>query len=88
MYLCKLVELVLIVRRNFIKITETVSSTVVDFATEYCYNDGAISRNNNGVVTACVNGYNTSVCYPVYHSVAYSLAVAACNSQRLGAYCK
>ena len=35
------------------------------------------------MVTACVNGYSTNVCYSDDYDVASSLATAACNSQGL-----
>ena len=84
MCFCKLDELVLVVWRNFLTIT--VSNIFVDFAADNCYNDGAISRNNNSVVTACFNGYNTSVCS--FEENSYPVAVAACNSEGLEYYCK
>ena len=40
------------------------------------------------MVTACVDGYSTNVCYTYDDDVAYSLAVAACNSQGLEYDCE
>ena len=58
------------------------------FVADYCYDSGTISLNNNNVVTACVNGYSTNVCYSDNYDVASSLATAACNSQGLEYDCE
>ena len=60
----------------------------VGLVPESCYSEGVISVVDNNVVTACVSRSNTSVCYPDDYDVAYSLAVAACNSQGLEYDCE
>ena len=76
----------------YTKFLHTKETIIVDFVlaivADYCYNTGAISRNTDNVVTACVNGYNTNVCYPNDYDAGYSLAVAACNSQGLQYDCE
>ena len=62
--------------------------TALAFLADYCYNEGAISQHNISMVTACVNGSSTSVCYPDDYDVAVSLAVAACYSKGMEYNCE